>query len=147
MAFMRRRQRESRVELVRRLLLAALVVFLGVVSAMFYLQRSPTPGDVERREVERRSGLRDLVRSGEGFEYEVTEKERSLFNIRAERILESRDDLFVLESVAVEVTREDGVTYEVSADKGLYRAEESDRSTSLDGNAVVRSSSGAEVRS
>ena len=144
---MGREKRQRSVELLRRALLGLLVVFLGVISAFFFSRRAETPAD---EVTDRRNPLRelvDVVSAGEGFEYEVTEGERKLFHIRADRMATSRENLFELENAMIEVEREDGRIYEVTADTATYQDEGRERQTTLRGNALVKSSTGAEIRS
>jgi lipopolysaccharide export system protein LptA len=59
----------------------------------------------------------------------------------------SRENLFELQMAMIEIEREDGPTYEVTADRATFQDEGKEKETTLRGNAVVKSSDGAEVRS
>ena len=134
------------IQWLRRALLGTLVIFVGVVSAFFFARRTETP-DESGSERNPLRELVDVVSAGEGFEYEVTEGDRKLFHIRAERMETSRESLFELEKAMIEVEREDGRLYEVTADKATFQDQGRERETTLRGNAVVKSSTGVEISS
>jgi lipopolysaccharide export system protein LptA len=139
--------RHRSVQLLRQGLLAALVIFLGVVSALFYVRRPQSPADIDPDSRNPLRELVDIVSAGEGFEYEVTEGERTLFHIRAESMKTSRDNLFELQMALIEIEREDGRVYEMTADRAIFQDEGREKQTSLSGNAIVKSSGGAQVES
>jgi lipopolysaccharide export system protein LptA len=117
-----------------------------VVSAFLFVRRID-PGNESGIERNPLRELADVISAGEGFEYEVTEGERKLFHIRAERMETSRESLFELEKAMIEVEREDGRLYEVTADRATFQDQGKERETTLQGNAVVKSSTGVEVAS
>jgi len=99
--------------ILRRTLLLAFVVFIVVVAATYVLRKRsrssvPTPTRTPMEEAEPH-----LVLSGEGFDYALTEGGEKLFHIRANRILSEGEDEYVLEQVAIEITRRDGGIYQV----------------------------------
>ena len=136
------------IRLLRRVLLAALVIFVGIMAALLVSRRTGGPEAVEETQ-DRGDGLvadlAELVLSGEGFDYEVTDGPDRLFHISAARVVSDREEMFGLEQVVIAIARPSGTTLEVSADKGLYQDEE--RVAKLEGNAVISRSDGLTVRS
>ena len=98
-----------------------LVVFVGVVIGLYVLGRmgrpdqSPRAGDLEQ---EKRG---ELVLSGKGFEYGLTQGDREVFRIKAERILSDKQNNYELEGVDLRIEREDGSLYYLSSDQRLIQ--------------------------
>ncbi|MEJ2085490.1 MAG: LptA/OstA family protein, partial [Acidobacteriota bacterium] len=64
-----------------------------------------------------------LVLSGRGFDYEVTQEGRKVFRVRAGRILSDRNQNYDLEEVELTMTREAGDTFELVSDRGKFNVE------------------------
>jgi hypothetical protein len=90
-------------------LLVVLALFMGGVVAVFIDNRM---NDEREAESGSDSGLDetlvDIILSGKGFDYEVTDGEQRLFHIRADRILADRDNVITLEGIVLTVERTPG---------------------------------------
>ncbi len=113
-----------------------LVVFVGVVIGLYVLGRmgrpdqGPRAGDLEQ---EKRG---ELVLSGKGFEYGLTQGDREVFRIKAERILSDKQNNYELEGVDLRIEREDGSLYYLSSDSALYNLDT--QAASFSGNVRFR---------
>jgi lipopolysaccharide transport protein LptA len=113
-----------------------LVVFVGVVIGLYVLGRmgrpdqGPRAGDLEK---EKRG---ELVLSGKGFEYGLTQGDREVFRIKAERILSDKQNNYELEGVDLRIEREDGSLYYLSSDSALYNLDT--QAASFSGNVRFR---------
>jgi LPS export ABC transporter protein LptC/lipopolysaccharide transport protein LptA len=109
-------------------LLMALFAFLAAVVVLYVLGRMGRPNEtqvVDQLEGDTRG---ELVLSGRGFDYGVTQEGREVFHIRAGRILSDRDDNYELEEVELTMTREEGDTFELKSDRGFYNVEKQEAS-------------------
>ena len=107
----------------RGALLAALALFLGGVVAVFLANRIKPEGNVEAEAGnDLELNLAETLLSGRGFDYEVTDGERRLYHIRADRIVANRDKVITLTGVVITVERASGEVYELAAKKGTYRS-------------------------
>ena len=75
------------------------------------------------------------ITAGEGFDFVHTIEGRRVFRIRAETSLQDRDDTVHLETVVLDVFREDGETYRVTSDNA--RVNERTWEARLEGDVVV----------
>lgn len=131
------------VVLVRRVLLVALALFLGVVVTLFVSKRVSQPSALDTERPDALTNVADLALAGKGFDYEVTDGEQRLFHVKAERILTDKQNLVTLEGIVIIVERESGEQYELSADAGTYQAEK--KSAVVEGNVRLRGSKGLEL--
>lgn len=134
------------VVLLRRALLAALALFMGVVVAVFIDNQREREGEPQD---DGATGLTpseaDAVLIGKGFDYQVTDGSERLFHIRADRILTNRDNVVTLEGVELTVERESGSIYKLAADAGRY---DTDSNTArVEGNVILSGDDGVELRS
>ncbi|MEM7352396.1 MAG: LptA/OstA family protein, partial [Acidobacteriota bacterium] len=77
----------------------------------------------------------ETLTEGEGFAYVQTIDGRQVFYIQAEKSLQDRQDTTYLETVILDIYREDGETYRVTSDNA--RVNESTWEARLEGNVVV----------
>ncbi|MFQ5528051.1 MAG: LPS export ABC transporter periplasmic protein LptC [Thermoanaerobaculia bacterium] len=134
------------VVLIRRGLLAALALFLGVVVAIFInnRMRGDSLGAGAGQAAGTNSQLADVILSGKGFDYEVTDGDQRLFHIRADRILTNRDNVVSLEGVVLTVERSPGEVYELAAATGRYHSETN--TADVEGEVVLRGPDDVELR-
>jgi hypothetical protein len=99
-------RRHRSVQRLRQVLLGLLVIFLGIISAVFFARRSDRPATGSQSEQNPLRELVDVISAGEGFEYEVSEGDRTLFYIRADRMETSRENLFELQMAMIEIELE-----------------------------------------
>ncbi len=129
----------------RGALLAALALFLGGVVAVFLANRIKPEGNVEAEaDNDLELNLAETLLSGRGFDYEVTDGERRLYHIRADRIVANRDKVITLTGVVITVERASGEVYELAAKKGTYRSNSS--TAEVEGDAVLSGPDGLEIR-
>lgn len=139
---MTRTKRYQPVVWIRRALLLVLVGFLGVFAAI--LIRGRRDRVIASEEVTRALGANsDEVRTGEGFEHEVTESGKRRFVIAADRWVSTRDEKVTLEGIRLTVFREGGETL-IRANQGVYQQKTA--TAELQGDVVITTSSGIEVR-
>ncbi|MCP4204723.1 MAG: LPS export ABC transporter periplasmic protein LptC [bacterium] len=133
------------VVLIRRLLLVALALFLGAVVAIFIDNRMSDEAEIETGTgSELDSSLADIILSGKGFDYEVTDGEQRLFHIRADRILADRDNVVTLEGIVLTVERDSGEVYELAAKSGRYQSKRN--TAEVEGNVVLTGPDGVEMK-
>ena len=104
-------------EAFRKGLLIVLVVFVASVVGLYVAGRMgrsaqsprPTDGGEERRG--------ELVLSGRGFEYGVTEGDREVGRIKAGKILSEKQDNYELEDVDLTMQHDDGSVYNLLSDR------------------------------
>ncbi len=128
---------------IRRGLLAALVLFLGVFTAL--LIRGGSDRNAVREDDAEVLGAADPdeVRTGQGFEHEVTEDGERRFVIAADRWVSTREERITLEGIRLRVFRDNG-EFLIRADEGIYQQESS--TAQLSGNVVMTTSGGIEIR-
>jgi lipopolysaccharide export system protein LptA len=113
-----------------------LVVFLAVVVGLYVLGRMGRPepsapsGDLQKEE------RGELVLSGKGFEYGMTQGDREIFRIKAERILSDKENNYELEGVDLRMEHEDGSLYYLASDQALYNIDT--QAASFTGNVHFR---------
>ena len=113
-----------------------LVVFLAVVVGLYVLGRMGRPepttstGDLQQEE------RGELVLSGKGFEYGMTQGNREIFRIKAERILSDKENNYELEGVDLRMEHEDGSLYYLASDQALYNIDT--QAASFTGNVHFR---------
>ncbi len=133
------------VVLIRRVLLGALALFLGVVVAQFVYNRiGAGEGPEAARETELDSRLADIILSGKGFDYEVTDGAERLFHIRADRILADRENVMTLRGIQLTMERKDGSAYTLAAENGRYHTETN--TAEVEGGVVFSGADGIELR-
>ncbi len=140
---MERKRRYLPVVRARRLLLLVLAVVIAAVAASWLIARRDLEPDVAGAGGEERPRPKGLVLAGEGFDYELSDGERTVFRIQADRILSDRRDNITLEQARVVVTREDSV-FEAYGDRAEYTVGTSN--ARLVGNARVVRGDGLELR-
>ncbi|MDX1644561.1 MAG: LPS export ABC transporter periplasmic protein LptC [Thermoanaerobaculia bacterium] len=139
---MARKTSTPTLRLVRGLLLVALVGFVALVFVLYRFGRSGMPVEetTERRADETESS-RPAVMSGSGFDYTISQDEKPIARIRAERIVSEEEDEVVLEGLnPVEVYREGGTVYRIFSDRGTYNLHTQE--TVLAGNVRLEGSRG-----
>ncbi len=141
---MTRKARYLPVVRARRWLLLVLAIVVVAVAASWYFGRREVDPDAGGAGGEEQPRPKGLVLAGEGFDYELTEGERKVFRIQADRILSDRRENITLERVKLVITREDGSVYEVFGDRGDYRLGTSE--ARIAGHARVRGRDGLELR-
>jgi len=107
------------VDLVRRGLLAALLVFVTVVIGLYVIGRMGRPSETPRANELDKEKRGELVLSGKGFEYGLTQGDREVFRIKAERILSDKQNNYELETVELSISHEDSI-YHLSSDAAVY---------------------------
>ncbi len=123
-------------EAIRRGLLIMLVVFVASVVGLYVAGRmsrakkapQATDGEEERRG--------ELVLSGKGFEYGITEGDREVARIKAKRILSEKQDNYELEGVDLTMQHEDGSVYNLISDQALVNLES--QAATFSGNVRFR---------
>lgn len=107
----------------RRLLLVALVAFLGVVSGLLIKGRDDRPGIEEPPAIAEtlRSGEGVEIRAGTGFSHQVTEDGEPRYEIAASSWSATRDELIKLDDVVIRFDRGDGEEYTIEAASGHYQ--------------------------
>jgi lipopolysaccharide transport protein LptA/LPS export ABC transporter protein LptC len=104
----------------RRTLLAALVLLVGALGALFWFgragQRPPRPA---ASEVASQAGG-EVTLVGEGFDYTLTEEERPIFRIRGESIRADRQDTLYLDGVGLTVYDPQGRPYQVESREASF---------------------------
>lgn len=108
------------IQVLRRALLLMLVVFVAVVIGLYVLGRMGRPEQATGTSDLQKEKRGELVLSGKGFEYGLTEGDREVFRIRAERILSDKKNNYELEGVNLHIEHEDGSLYFLSSDNALY---------------------------
>lgn len=111
------------VKAIRRGLLLALVVFVAAVIGLYVvgkMQRASLAPRATDGEAERRG---ELVLSGKGFEYGVTEGDREVGRIKARKILSDRQDNYELEGVDLTMQHDDGSEYNLVSDRATVNLE------------------------
>jgi len=133
--------------LLRTVLMVSLVGFVLLVFALYRFGRAGLPGSDEFDEAQAadRRGEDTSVMAGEGFDYFITQGEKTLARIRAQRVLSENDSEVTLEAIdPIEVYREDGDVYKVSSDTGTYNFDT--QGTTLTGNVLLEGPQGMELR-
>lgn len=106
---------------VARWVFLALLVLTAAWVARLYLERQRPPEEPPRAgEQPVADGEADLVITGEGFEYEVTEDGRTLFSIEAARMSSDRENRYGLEQVRLSMDRDGEDHYEVVSQAATY---------------------------
>ena len=134
---MARQRARSPVLWIRRFLLAVGLVGVGSLVLMLAAYRFGKSG-LESEDSETpppASTAEEAITAGEGFDFVHTIEGRRVFRIRAEKSLQDRDDTIHLETVILDVFREDGETYRVVSDSA--RVNEGTWEARLEGNVVV----------
>lgn len=122
-----------------------MALFLGGVFAVFLANRVKSEGDVDAEGgYDLELNLAEVILSGRGFDYEVTDGERRLYHIRADRIIANRDNVVTLTGIVITVERASGEVYALAAKKGIYRSANS--TAEVEGDAVLSGPDGLEMR-
>lgn len=122
---------------IRRVLLA--VGLLGVMTLVLLLvayrfgQTGLDDGDDEGRTAA--ATAEETLTAGEGFAWTHTIEGRQIFQIQAEKNLQDRQDTTYLETVVLDIFREDGERYRVTSNNA--RVNEATREARLEGDVVV----------
>ena len=140
---MSRKGRGLPVKQLRRGLLMALFAFLGVVLALYVLGRMGKPEDSNAVEELNEDSEGELVLSGKGFDYGLTQKGREVLHVSAGRVISDRDDNYELEDVVLTMTRENGDVFELESDRGFYNVES--QQASFEGNVRFTGPQGIEL--
>ncbi len=124
MVLVSRRPTYRPLAIARRVLLAALLLFVTAVVIFYFVGRLRRQGPGAAADGSAGIGARgDLVLSGEGFDYEVTEGDEKIFRVQAERVVSDRQDQVVLETVQIEIPRDDGTDVLIEGERGVYHLE------------------------
>ena len=113
-----------------------LVVFVAAVIGLYVLGRMGRPDHTTRTSDLQREKRGELVLSGKGFEYGVTDGDREVFRIKADRILSDKQNNYELEGVDLHIEQEDGSMYYLSSDNALYNLDS--QAASFTGNVHFR---------
>ena len=133
---MARQRARSPVVWIRRLLLMVGILGVGSLVLMLAAYRFGKSGlDSEDTETPATPSTDDAVTEGQGFDFLHTLQKRRVFRIRAERSLQDREDTTHLETVVLDVFREDGETYRVTSQNA--RVNEQTWEARLEGDVVV----------
>ncbi len=122
---------------IRRLLLVVGLLGVAALSLMLVAYRFGRSGLEDDAAAARTAAPTDqsTVTAGEGFTFVHTIEGRQIFSIRAEKSLQDRQDTTYLETVILDIFREDGETYRVTSNQA--RVNETTREARLEGNVVV----------
>lgn len=134
-------------KLLRAGLLIGLVGFVALVIVLYRFGRSGMPGTVEPADsaAEEAAG-QPAVMAGRGFDYTISQDERPIARIRAERVVSERENEVLLEGIdPVEVYREGGAIYRVFSDRGTYDLDTQE--TELTGNVRLEGPRGLSLES
>lgn len=140
-----RRRPFRRLHLLRRLILATLVLMVLAVAGLFWLGRVARPptrpgvgGDTDL-------GGEEVTYEAEGFDHTVTIGDRRLFRVRAERTASGAEGRQPkLQEVELTYFREDGSEYAITGDSGSYDLKT--QAARLEGGVVVRGPQGFDLR-
>ena len=134
---MARQRARSPVFWIRRLLLVVGMLGVGSLVLMLAAYRFGKSGlGTDDSETPATAPTDDAaVTAGEGFDFIHTIEGRRVFRIRAETSLQDREDTIHLETVVLDVFREDGETYRVTSDSA--RVNERTWEARLEGDVVV----------
>lgn len=109
----------------RRLLLAALVIGIAVVAAVFVVRRRGEP--VAPASDSGGPGPEgEITLIGEGFEFTQTEGERTIFHIEGDSVKVRRGNVVLLEGVVLTLYDEEGRPYRIEAEEASYDRETRD---------------------
>ena len=140
---MKKSQQGLPVKQLRLGLLMALFAFLGAVVVLYIVGRMGRPDETQPADSLNADPEGELVLSGRGFDYEVTQEGRKVFRVRAGKILSDRDDNYELEDVQLIMTREEGDTFELKSDRGVYNVQKQEATFS--GNVRFSGPRGVEL--
>jgi lipopolysaccharide transport protein LptA/LPS export ABC transporter protein LptC len=143
---MARKTTTRTLRVLRLVLLLGLVGFLILVYALYRFGKSGLPSNAaeETGVEEERSEL--AVMEGAGFDYYITQNEKAIARIRAQRVISEEEDEIVLEGISpIEFYREGDTTYRVFADRGRYELDS--QNTELVDNVVLQGPNNLELRS
>ncbi len=134
---MARHKARSPVFWIRRLLLAVGLIGVGSLVLMLAAYRFGKSGlETEDAEAPATTATDDAaITAGEGFDFVHTIERRRVFRIRAEKSLRDREDTTHLETVILDVFREDGETYRVTSKNA--KVNERTWEARLEGDVVV----------
>ncbi len=134
---MARQRARSPVFWIRRLLLVVGILGVGSLILMLAAYRFGKSGlGTEDTEAPATASTDDAaVTAGEGFDFVHTIEGRRVFRIRAEKSLQDREDTIHLETVILDVFREDGETYRVNSNSA--RVNERTWEARLEGDVKV----------
>lgn len=140
-----RRRPFRRLRLLRRLLLAALVLMVLGVAGLFWLGRVARPPTLPGGGGDTDLGGEEVTYEAKGFDHTVTIGDRPLFRVRAERTASGAEGRQPkLQEVDLTYFREDGSEYRITGDSGSYDLET--QAARLEGGIVVRGPQGFELR-
>lgn len=117
---MSRRTRGIPIDLLRRGLLVALLVFVASVAALYVMGRMGRPTETRATPDLEDHGRGELVLSGRGFDYGLTQGDREVFHIRAGRLISDKQSNYELEEVELTMEQEDGSVYHLDSDLAVY---------------------------
>lgn len=122
---------------IRRLLLTAGLIGVMVLALLIVAYQFGKTGLQDESDDNPAAASTDesTLTAGEGFAYVQTIEGRQVFHIQAEKSLQDRQDTTYLETVILDIFREDGETYRVTSDHA--RVNESTWEARLEGNVVV----------
>ena len=100
-----------------------LVVFVASVVGLYVAGRMGRSKQVPRATESEDQRRGELVLSGRGFEYGVTEGDREVARIKARRILSDQQDRYELEDVDLTMQHEDGSVYNLLSDRATVNVE------------------------
>ncbi len=134
---MARQRARSPVVWIRRLLLAVGITGVGSLMLMLAAYLFGKSGlEVESSDEPAMAAAgAGAITAGQEFDFVHTIEGRRVFRIQAERSLQDRSDVVHLETVIVDIFREDGETYRVTSRKA--RVDESNWESRLQGDVVV----------
>ncbi len=130
----------------RRLLLAALVVIVGGIVALFLFGRSGRRGvqGPALEPVGEIAGGEGATLIGEDFDYTYTEGKRPLFRIRGDSIRADRHETLYLDGVGLTLYDEEGQAYEVQSREASFNRTQNEGR--LRGRVFLRGPHGLELR-
>lgn len=131
---------------IRRLrvaILAATVLAVAVVVALFLVGRGQEAGPPPEDPAESMDPTGDLVTVGEGFERTFSEGDAAVFTLRGESYAVDREGVVFLEGVRITVYREEGEPYEIEAAKARFDVEK--RAGRLAGGVRIAAPGGLEL--
>ena len=133
---MSRRARGIPIDLLRRGLLVALLVFVTVVVGLYVMGRMGRPTETRVTPDLEDHARGELVLSGKGFDYGLTQGDREVFHIRAGRLISDKQSNYELEEVELTMEQEDGSVYHLDSDLAVYNLET--QAATFTGNVYFR---------